>query len=217
MNDPNRPQEPWQRPPEGQQPYGGQQYPGAPQQPWQQGQPPKKRKVWPWVLLGCGGAALIVLLLMVGCGVALFSGEPEEGAGQSGGGSAEESQNSVAVGEPGNVSQWQVTVNGVGSAATYDDGLSVQQPQGEFRVVDLTVENTGQESTTFDSTAVSLVDTEGNTHSASFSGDMFLEQINPGNQLNGTAAFDVPEGTEVESVQIEDTSSFEGPLVVRVE
>ncbi|MFE9788960.1 MmpS family transport accessory protein [Nocardia salmonicida] len=80
-------QQPYGQQPYGQQPYGQQPY-GQPQgwqqqggPPYQQGgypqggyPPPKKRKVWPWVL---GGMALVILIFFAAC-VALFGGIANE-------------------------------------------------------------------------------------------------------------------------------------------
>ncbi|MFL1380224.1 MULTISPECIES: DUF4352 domain-containing protein [unclassified Nocardiopsis] len=192
-----------------------QQPPGGPQQPWQQGQPPPRKKKWPWVLLGCGIAALLVIVLAVACTGAFFSaftGTSEDGSGESG--TAQEA--SVGLGEPVDLGQWRVTVESVETETNYDE----TSPQGEFKVVALTVENIGTESTTFDSGALSLIDADGNTHSSSASvsdDSLFLEQINPGNQTSGTAVFDVPEGTEITAVEVQDTFSFEDPVTIRVD
>lgn len=207
-------------------PPSGPQYPQYPQQPPYGQQPPRRRKAWPWVLLGCGGAVLLVVVLGVACTSALLSGAPEsaetttgqqEGAGEAGDGDGAES---VGVGEPGTVGQWQVTVNGIETAVAYGSEFAQEQAQGEFRIVNMTVENTGNEATFFDSSAVTLVDAEGNTYASSTmleDDSLFLEQINPGNQAVGEAVFDVPEGTEITEVRVEDALSSEGPLVVRVE
>ncbi|WP_433701394.1 DUF4352 domain-containing protein [Nocardiopsis sp. CA-288880] len=195
------------------QPPGGPQYPQQP--PPGQPPPPQKRRAWPWVLLGCGGAALLVIILGVACTVSLFAG----GAGQETADDAGEAE-SVGMGEPGTVGQWEVTVNGIETAATYGDEFSQETAQGEYAIVDLTVKNTGTEATIFDSSAISLVDSEGNTHSSSGSltaDSLFLEQINPGNEVSGSAAVDVPKGTEITEVEVTDTLSTEGPLVVEAD
>ncbi|MFD8103429.1 MmpS family transport accessory protein [Nocardia fluminea] len=80
-------QQPYGQQPYGQQPYGQQPYgqqPGWQPQggpPYQQGgypqggyPPPKKRKVWPWVL---GGTALVILIFFGAC-VAFFGGVVNE-------------------------------------------------------------------------------------------------------------------------------------------
>ncbi|WP_150239582.1 DUF4352 domain-containing protein [Nocardiopsis quinghaiensis] len=200
--------------------------PGYPQQPPYGQRPPRGGKAWPWVLLGCGISALLVILLVFACTAVILSvdsgtapapSEPEATEESTGG---EEDPGSVGVGEPGTVSQWQVTVNGIETASTYGGQFSQEQAQGEFRIVNMTVENTGSEATVFDSSAISLVDGEGNEYSSNTmleDESLFLEQINPGNQVSGTVVFDVPEGTEVTEIRVEDMWSFEEPLVIRAE
>ncbi|HJE58797.1 MAG TPA: DUF4352 domain-containing protein [Nocardiopsis listeri] len=140
-------------------------------------------------------------------------------AGGGGTASEEESVETVGVGEPGEVGGWIVTVNGTETAGVVGDGYSQEQAQGEFVIVDVTVENSGTEATYFDETALSLIDADGNEHSAGYvpgDEDFFVEQINPGNRSSGRAAFDVPEGTEPVALQVEDMLSFEDPLEIRL-
>lgn len=202
-------------PPQG---YGPPQAYGPPQG---YGPPPmapvekKKRRKWPWILLG-----IFLFCVLVYAGTAGGGGEDTEStAGGGGTASEEESVETVGVGEPGEVGSWIVTVNGTETAGVVGDGYYQEQAQGEFVIVDVTVENSGTEATYFDETALSLIDADGNEHSAGYvPGDeeFFVEQINPGNQSSGRAAFDVPEGTEPVALQVEDMLSFEDPLEIRL-
>ncbi|WP_083936262.1 DUF4352 domain-containing protein [Nocardiopsis ganjiahuensis] len=223
-------QPPYGPPPGGQPQYGYQQY-GPPQGPPQQyGYPPNvpppvaapgKRKKWPWILL----AVFVLLMGMFACSAG--GGEDTETA--SGGGeekagteeaAEEESTQALGIGEAGQVGDWRVTVNGTETAPTMGDEYFEEQAQGEFVIVDLTVENDGSEATTFDDSALFLIDADGNRHSAttSLSDDaFFLEQINPGNRATGTAAFDVPEGTEAVALEVEDIWSFEEPIEISLD
>ena len=205
--------------------YGYQQY-GPPQGPPQQyGLPPnypppaapKKSRKWPWILL----AVFVLIVGMFACSAGgggdteTTSGGGEETAGTEEA-AEEDGTETLGIGDTGQVGDWMVTVNGTETAATFGDEFYEEQAQGEFVIVDLTVENGGSESTTFDDTALSLVDADGNKHSAngSLGDDFFLEQINPGNQATGKAAFDVPEGTEPAALEVEDTFSFEDPIEI---
>ncbi|MEP9393130.1 MULTISPECIES: hypothetical protein [Gordonia] len=116
MTDPNNPQQPGAGEPYGQgQPYQGGQPFGAnqpygggqpyPQQPYAgQGypppQPPKKRKIWPWILL----AVVIVIIAFVGGCVALIGGAAES--------IDNESNRTVTV-------TYEVTGEGQASSVTY--------------------------------------------------------------------------------------------------
>jgi hypothetical protein len=213
----------FQQPQYGQQQYGQPQYVPPPYGPPPQAAAPRKRKKWPWVLLA-------VFVLIAGM-IAFNPGGGQEAETTSGtgenatGAETEESDEGAgeagdfAAGEAAQLGDWVVTVNGTETAATYGDEFFEEQAQGEFVIVDMTVENGGSEATYFDDTALSLVDADGNSHSASAtaSGDFFLEQINPGNQASGAAVFDVPEGTEAVALEVEDTWSFEDPIRIRLD
>lgn len=182
-----------------------------------------RSRSWPWVLLGCGGAALLVLLLMAACTMVVFSGgSGSEGSGDDSAGEdgAGESEAEVGIGEAGTIGQWQVTVESVETAPTYEGAFGQEQAQGEFWLVELTVENTGNESTTFDDSNLTLVGVD----DANFSADalvaddsLFLEQINPGNRVTGTAVFDAPEGTDMSALEVEDLLSMAEPLEISLD
>ncbi|MEU0489423.1 DUF4352 domain-containing protein [Nocardiopsis sp. NPDC006139] len=192
--------------------------PGEPQQPWRR--PPPSQGNWPWVLLGCGIAALLVLILMVACTASFFgtvlspSGSGEGGAGTSedtsggpdapgdgdGGTSAEGESQDIGIGEPGVMADWRITVDSVETSPTYGDGYSLEEAQGEFHLVGLTVENIGREVGHFSEEDLTLIDAEGNRHEADTSiladDALSSEQVNPGNRVTGTVAFDLPEGAQ---------------------
>ncbi|MGW5877512.1 DUF4352 domain-containing protein [Nocardiopsis terrae] len=198
---------------------------GPPPQYWpSQAAPPKKRKTWPWALL----AAVVIVLGMSACTAGggqdaeTTSGGEESiyGAEEEGSEEADEGEETVGVGDTGEVGDWMVTVNSTETAGTFGGEFTEKQAQGEFVIVDLTVENGGSEATTFDSSALSLIDADGNSHSASTTleaDSFFLEQINPGNQATGRAAFDVPEGTEAVALEVSDIWSMEAPLEIRLD
>ncbi|GAA1468061.1 DUF4352 domain-containing protein [Nocardiopsis exhalans] len=223
---PGGPQQPPYGPQQFQQsPYGQQQYVPPQYGPPPQAVAPQKRRKWPWVLLA-------VFVLIVGMIVANNGGgqeaettsaseenatgaETEEAAEEE---PAEESGD-FAMGEAAQLGDWMVTVNGTETAASYGEEFFEEQAQGEFVIVDMTVENGGSESTTFDDSALSLIDSDGNSHAASTllgADTFFLQQINPGNQASGEALFDVPEGTEPVALEVEDTWSFDEPIRIQL-
>lgn len=225
------PQQPYGQPQNGPQQYGYQQY-GPPQPgPQQYGPPPygppqavapKRRRKWPWILL----AVFVIVVGMFACTAgggqdAETTSDTEESTSGTEGGADEaaEGEEVLGIGDTGQVGDWMVTVNGTETAATVGGEFYEERAQGEFVVVDLTVENGGSDATYFDDTALSVIDADGNSHSASStaSDDFFLEQINPGNQATGTAAFDVPEGTEAVALEVEDTLSFAEPIEIRLD
>ena len=132
----------------------------------------------------------------------------------------EPADESVAMGEAGTTGDWEVTVVGIETQASYTDEYGLTEyPQGEYQVIAMEVSNQGTEATTFDaSEAVTLYDADGNAHSVDFNllGDFVYTDINPGNSLSGEAVVDVPEGTEVSELEIVDPWDFADPLTVTV-
>ncbi|MFI2105331.1 DUF4352 domain-containing protein [Isoptericola sp. NPDC019693] len=102
-----------------------------------------------------------------------------------------------------------------------DEFLS-EKAQGQFVLVHMTVENIGDEAQYFDGSSQSLVDTEGRTHSADSEAaiyldesNSFLNEINPGNTVDGVVVFDIPEKATPETLELHD-SMFSGGVEVAV-
>lgn len=222
-------QQPYGPPQYGQQQYGQQQYGqppyGYPPYGPPQAAPVRRRRKWPWFLV----AAILLALGMFACTAG--GGEEAETASGSAEGDSEAAEEtteetpedaaeSVGIGDTGEVGDWMVTVHGTETAATFSDEFFEEQAQGEFVIVEMTVENSGSEATYFDETALSLIDAEGNSHSTSttlIDQTFFIEQINPGNQVTGQAAFDVPEGTEAVALEVTDNWGFGDPVEIRLD
>lgn len=102
-----------------------------------------------------------------------------------------------------------------------DEFLS-EKAQGQFVLVHMTVENIGDEAQYFDGSSQSLVDTKGRTHSADTEAGIyldesnsFLNEINPGNKVDGVVVFDIPENATPEVLELHD-SMFSGGVEVAV-
>ncbi len=100
------------------------------------------------------------------------------------------------------------------------DEMFGQTAQGQYVLVHLTVENIGDEAQYFDGSSQELVDTAGRKHSADSSAaiylddsNSFLNQINPGNSVEGIVVFDVPADAELASITLHD-SMFSGGVTV---
>jgi hypothetical protein len=103
-----------------------------------------------------------------------------------------------------------------------DDFLN-EKAQGQFVLVHMTVENVGDEAQYFDGDSQKLVDTEGRTHSADTGAaiylddsNSFLNEINPGNTVDGVVVFDVPADASAATLELHD-SMFSGGVEVSVE
>lgn len=95
-----------------------------------------------------------------------------------------------------------------------------EEAQGQFVLVHLTVANIGDEAQMLDGSNQTLVDTEGREHSANSSAaiyledsDTFLNDINPGNSVEGTVVFDIPADAVPATVELHD-SMFSGGVTV---
>lgn len=117
--------------------------------------------------------------------------------------------------------KFEFTVTGVetGVAEVGDEYLN-EQAQGQFVLVHMTVHNIGDQAQMLDGTNQKLVDTQGREHSADGSaaiylGDTgtFLNDINPGNSVDGTVVFDIPADAEPASIILHD-SMFSGGVTV---
>ena len=100
-----------------------------------------------------------------------------------------------------------------------DDFLN-DEAQGQFVLVHLDVRNIGEEAQYFDGSSQELLDSEGRTHSADGGAaiylddsNSFLNQINPGNEVQGVVVFDVPVDAELASITLHD-SAFSGGVTV---
>ncbi|HEY0187945.1 MAG TPA: DUF4352 domain-containing protein [Cellulomonas sp.] len=96
--------------------------------------------------------------------------------------------------------------------ARVGDQLLGQDAQGQFVLVHVTVTNVGTEAQYFYQGAQTASDTQGRTHSADSSaaiyldeGTLLLDQINPGNQVEGVIVFDVPADATLASVELHDS------------
>lgn len=100
-----------------------------------------------------------------------------------------------------------------------DDFLS-QKAQGQFVLVHLTVENIGDEAQYFDGSNVTAYDGKNrefaaDTEAAIYLDDSnsFLNEINPGNSVEGVVVFDVPADVTLSRLELHD-SAFSGGVGV---
>lgn len=114
------------------------------------------------------------------------------------------------------VTQVEAGVPSVGTAPVS------KQAQGTFVLVHVHVRNVGNDAQYFDGSSQTLVDTQGRRHSADsgaavYLGDTgsFLNQINPGNEVDGIVVFDVPADAQPASMELHD-SPFSGGATVRL-
>lgn len=191
------------------------------------------------IALGCGIAAIVGFVLMVGGCMAVIvaapSGEtvesnnppqtgsstqPAESEGDNDG-----EEKTATIGDTVKSGAFSFTVTDVETGVmevTDDSGYLSETPDGQYVVVSVTVENVGDESGYFDSSSQKLVDASGKKYStdtaAEITGgaDSFLNEINPGNSVDGKLVFDVPEDIKLDKLELQDFISFDKSAVVDV-
>lgn len=185
--------------------------------------PPRKKRHWVrnTFLAFCGFIALIIIIV-----VATNSGGNSGNTPASGGtsashsSSAQQAESNVAkAGTAVRDGKFQFKVTSVSQARSVGDtadGLG-DTAQGQYTVLHVTVTNIGQQPQTLDDSSQYLYDSTGRKYDASTSADIdingsdqvFLNDINPGNTVNGELAFDMPAGTKAVKAELHD-SAFSG-------
>lgn len=201
-------------------------YPTGPQpypQPFQPQQPPqRKKRVWPWILIGA------VILLCGGCfgllGVAANEasdsdatftsaanpepGKPGEHAGQD--------SDTAPAGASVRDGKFEFTVTAVDPPVSTigDNPYMRKTAQGEYILVHVTVTNIGDRPQTYFSSNQKLFDDHGRRYENDTMAELNVNDnlstpINPGNSVDVTIVFDVPVGTVPASLELHD-SMFSG-------
>lgn len=223
-------------PPQGQYPQVPQgQYPQVPVGPPTAPEAPRKNFFARHKVLTVVGAVVAVFLIaqLANGGsapddVASGGGETAVASGGQGSEPASAEQETPAdepdaagLGDAVRDGKFEFTVTEVESGvASVGDEMFGQTAQGQYVLVHLTVENIGDEAQYFDGSSQELVDTAGRKHSADSSAaiylddsNSFLNQINPGNSVEGIVVFDVPADAELASITLHD-SMFSGGVTV---
>lgn len=134
-----------------------------------------------------------------------------------------EQPSAPGLNEPAADGKFTFTVTGVEPGLTQVGGqYFTADAQGQFVLVHLTVQNTGDEAQYLFASSQEATDTEGRTHSVDstatiYAGetDAWASQINPGNQVSGTLVFDIPADATLETVTLHD-SPFSGGVQIRL-
>lgn len=121
--------------------------------------------------------------------------------------------------------KFEFTVTGIeDGVAEVGDEYFGETAQGSYTLVTMTVENIGDEAQSFFSENITATDSQGRELSsdsmASFyatkDGEAaFYEEVNPGNGITVTIAFDVAKGESMETITLHD-SAFSGGVTVHL-
>lgn len=196
-------------------PYGA---PTAPELPTQSESAPKKKSIlarwWFWVIVV---VALFVVIGAIngagGSGEPAGGGAPQQDASQEPAeedATEEEAEESLpGVGDTVVVDGFEITVTSVeGGVASVGNEYLSEDAQGEFTLVSVEVTNTGNSAETVLSSSFTVLDADAREFDASSTASIYLgdegfafEQINPGNTASGILAFDLPAGTDAQTLE----------------
>ncbi|MEH0932754.1 DUF4352 domain-containing protein [Micromonospora sp. CPCC 205558] len=176
-------------------------------------------------------ALLATGLIALGCGSGAAdktsdsSSDSKAGSssGDEGGAKAEEKPAKTAkIGQPARDGKFEFTVKSskCGVAKIGNDMLG-QKAQGQFCLVTLNVKNIGKEAQMFDGSSQKAYAADGTEYSADSgaaiyankNAETFLNDINPGNQVNGVVVFDIPKNVKLTKLELHD-SMFSGGVDV---
>jgi hypothetical protein len=185
----------------------------------------KKRFILPLALL------LLIIIIAVGSGggdgdpavdeadTGTAAGEADEVAEEDVPEEVPEEAEFAQMGEPAQDGNFTFVVNSLEcGATTVGEDFMQEEAQGEFCIMEVTVENHGDEAQSLSASDQYLYDDEERKFSSDITFALavetpIFEQINPGNSLDGTIVFDVPTGTAIEFAELHD-SAFSGGVLV---
>ncbi|MGW7201509.1 DUF4352 domain-containing protein [Streptomyces chryseus] len=134
----------------------------------------------------------------------------------------QEKPESPTIGDPVRDGKFEFTVTKVVPGVEEIGGDYGDKAQGQFILVCINVENIGDESQLFDGSAQKLFDAEDREFSADTAAAIYLEEsesflneINPGNKVEGIVVFDVPKNVEPVKIELHD-SVFSGGVTVNL-
>jgi hypothetical protein len=123
------------------------------------------------------------------------------------------------IGDPARDGKFEFVVIEVEAGADrIGEGILEEEAQGQFILVRVEVENIGDQAQYLSASDQYLYDADGRQYSASNTAwaaidSPLLEQINPGNSIQGTLVFDVPENMQPVSIELHDSPFSDGVLV----
>ena len=180
-------------------------------------QQPRKKSKAPLIVL------IIAVVLLILCGgvvacVALVSNAVQTTSPNPAGGTT------VGLNQPARDGKFEFTVTSVqcGLASVGTDPLT-KTAQGQYCKVSVTVKNIGDQAQMFSASNQHAYNAAGQKYDAdgaagAYLGEQshaFLENINPGNSVNGVILFDVPADAQIVKLELHD-SAFSGGVTVNL-
>jgi hypothetical protein len=175
--------------------------------------------------LTCASAGLVMCVLYAAAFSAAVATAPPLAApsittaDQSSGGSTPAT--AAGIGDQVQDGSFAFTVTDVETKQSLGSGFLKSDAEGSYVLVHVTVTNVGTEASTFSDSNQTLLDADGREFSADSGtavmylpdSQAFLNQINPGNKVDGVLVFDVPEGLAPAAIELRE-SMFSGGVTV---
>lgn len=163
------------------------------------------KKLLKWGLIAI--VAIIVIGAISGGGKSENSGQQNTGSEQTANSETKEVVQLAKVGETVTDKDLAFTVTSIDKASSLGNQYMNKDAQGEFYVVTLKIENVGKETKTVDSSMLQVTDSQDRKFDRSIDGqtakglsegqvDLFLQQVQPGLSVTGTAVFDLPKDVQ---------------------
>lgn len=136
----------------------------------------------------------------------------------------DEAASSAGIGQPASDGAFTFTVASVecGQSIVGEEPFA-EEAQGQFCLLSVRVENTGDSAQSLFADNQLLLNTDGTQYSASsqatfandVDGNTLFTEINPGNAVEGVIVFDVPEAAQIATAELHD-SAFSGGVEVNL-
>ncbi len=187
-----------------------------------------KRRIWPWFALA--GAAVSVLC----CAALLFTsptpdhdGQGQDAANGSSAGptASPASPARPGIGDPVRDGKFEFIVREVDCGEpSVGDGAITKNAQGQYCLVTITVKNIGDRpQTLLDSNQKAIgsnaaqyaTDSQAGWYANPANRQVWITEINPGNQVTGVLVFDMPKDVNLSSLQLHD-SALSGGAEVKI-
>lgn len=135
---------------------------------------------------------------------------------------SKDSDKAPGIGSKVRDGKFEFTITGVRDGGTQVGSSDFgEKAQGQFWLIDITVENIGDESQVFFDSEQKVKDEKGRQHSADTAAALYLEdnqnvwleEINPGNTVKGSLIYDLPAGSTPAEIELHD-SMFSGGVTV---
>lgn len=189
------------------------------------GPPPAlaKKRSWP-------ARHKFLTALIAGAGlIAIISATAHSGGGQSSNppaasqppaGTAAAPAIAAGIGTPVRDGKFEFVVTGVTHAKSVG-GEFGSTAQGEYTILHVSVKNIGDQAQTLDDSSQYVFNSAGSKYDADSAADLnvngdgsvFLENINPGNSVQGQIAFDMPSGAHAVKAELHDSMFSNGVTV----